>query len=122
MRKFTIQSKKGKTAIMEVECEIVRPMEDSSVMWLNPGEYKARILAPTSFHQKIEKSVDGKKEFVLVPDVWCWHAFHDSLDEAKEKAIQSIRNSFVWNEKKYHTPYTEEEVQKAIDEIEVVML
>jgi len=123
MRKFTLHAKKGKSYIMEVECELIRPIEDPSILWsLNPGEYKARILAPDTFHQRVEKVVDGKKEVAMVPDVWCWHAFCDTLEEAKEKAALLVRQSFAFDERKYGKTYTEEEVLAAIAVIEVVML
>jgi hypothetical protein len=119
---FTIVSKKGKTSITEVECELISALEDPSVMWLNPGEYRARILKPDSFHQKVEKEVDGKKVFVMVPDVWCWHSFYDTLEQAKEVAAKLIRNEFAFQERKYRIDFTEEDVQKAIAAIDVVKL
>lgn len=124
MRKFTIQSKKGKTAIMEVECEIIQAIEDPSVLWsLNPGEYRARILAPESTFQKVkQKDEAGKEVFVMVPDIWCWHALYDSKEEAEAAAVQAIRNGFAFDERKYDKAYTEEDVQAAIAAIEVVAL
>jgi len=124
MRKFTIHSKKGKTTIMEVECEIILALEDPSVLWaLKPGEYRARILAPESFHQKVEKVVDGKKEFVMVPDIWCWHALYESVEEARGVCESFIRSEMVdFAMRKHRTPATEEEVQAAINAVEVVML
>ncbi len=122
MRKFTIQSKKGKTVVTEVEVEIIRPMEDPSVMWLNPGEYKARILAPESFHQRVEKDVNGKKEFVLVPDVWCWHAFYDDKGAALSAANKLIEQEFAFNQRKYGQEYTDVDLAAAFLAIEVVTL
>lgn len=123
MRKFTIQSKKGSYSIVEVEVELVRPMEDPSVMWLGSGEYKARVLAPEMFHQRIEKVVEGKKEFVLVPDVWCWHAFYESAEIAREQCVEWIRSEMVdFAIRKHRTPATEEEIQQAIQSIEMIPL
>lgn len=124
MRKFTIHSKKGKTAIMEVECEIILALEDPSVLWsLKPGEYRARILAPASFHQKVERVVDGKKESVMVPDIWCSHAFYESIEEARSVCERFIRSEMVdFALRKHRAPATEEEVQAAISAVEVVML
>lgn len=124
MRKFVLQSKKGVSAIMEVECEIIQALEDPSILWaLKPGEYRARILAPESFHQKVEKTVDGKKVSVMVPDIWCSHAFYDTLESAKETCFKLIRSEMIdFAIRKHRQPATEEEVQAAIDAVEVVML
>lgn len=56
MRKFVFHHKKGIPAIVEVELEKLTQADDPSVGWLRPGEYKARILRPTSYHMKIEES------------------------------------------------------------------
>lgn len=103
MRKFTIISRKGTTTLQEVEVEILSPIDDPSVMWLGKGEYKARILAPESLHQKVEREVNGKKEIVLVPDVWCWHAFYDSEEAARAKAEKEIQTEFERQARKSHT-------------------
>jgi len=91
-------------------------------MWLKPGEYRARILAPDSFHQRIEKEVSGKKEFVLVPDVWCWHAFYDDKGQALNAANKLIEQEYAFNKRKYGTDYTDAELAAAFLAIEVVML
>ena len=122
MRKFTIQCKKGSTSIMEVEIEVIKPLEDPSVMWLQSGEYRARVLLPKSFHQKIERTVDGKKETVTVPDVWCWHAFYDSLEAAQAQAKYLTTHSFEFDLRKYGTTFTQEDVDAALSSIDVVML
>lgn len=117
MRKFIVQSKNEKFVIMEVECEVIKPIENSSILWsLNPGEYYARIVAPESTYQKTkQKDRNGKEVFVMVPDIWCWHSFYDSLKDAETKAETLIRKDFSSKE-------TEEDIQKAISEIEVVRL
>lgn len=114
MRKFVIQSKKGKTSITEVEVEIIQPLEDPSVMQLPSEEYRARILAPQTFYQCIEK--------VLIPDVWYSHAFCDGLVDAWKKTEELIRQEFEFNKRKYGKEFTEEEVQAATNAVEVVML
>ena len=91
MKKFIIQSKKGITSIMEVEIELVKPIEDPSVLWLKSGEYRAHVLLPTSLHQKVEKTVDGKKETTMVPDVWCWHAFYATEEAARAEAELDLK-------------------------------
>lgn len=124
MRKFVFHSKKGTTSIMEVEVEIVRPVEDPSVMWMQPGEYRARIMQPTSFHQRVERKLaDGSKQVTMEPDVWCSHAFYDTLEAAKVKLESLTRGGFEFEIRKGRkTEYTEEEVQAAIAAVEIVML
>jgi hypothetical protein len=122
MKKYTIQSKKGKTSIIEVEIEVVKQLEDPSVGWMNTGEYKARILKPTSFHQKLEKIVDGKSELTIVPDVLCWHAFYSTLEEAKAYSEELIKHEFKFMLRKHNVAYTEEDVQAAIAAVEVLAL
>jgi hypothetical protein len=122
MRKFTIQSRKDKTSIFEVEVEILTAMDDSAVLWLKPGEYRARVLKPTIFHQKVEKTVEGKKETTLVPDVWCWHAFYETEDEARAQAAKWIQDDVDFAIRKHREPPTPEQVQASIDAIEVVRL
>jgi hypothetical protein len=115
-RKFTIYSRKGKTAIMEVEVEMISP----------PGttEYVGRILAPTLFHQKVEKKrADGTKQVTLVPDVWVWHAFQDTIEDAKAKLESTVRDGFAFEIRKgRRTEFTEEEVQSEMAKAEVIML
>jgi hypothetical protein len=111
MRKFIIELAHGKTNIQEVEIEIVTPLEDPSVMWLPQGEYRAHVVKPRVFTEK-----DGKKS------VWCSFVFCDDLETAKVKAEHMIRDSFEFELRKYSTEFTEEQVQTALAEVQVVML
>lgn len=111
MRKFIIHSGRDKTAIMEVECQLITPVEDPSVMWLPKGEYRARLLKPATFVEK-----DGK------PLVWHSIAFYDTLEIAKEAHAVMTRAAFEFEFKKYKTAYTEEQVQATLASTEVVML
>ncbi len=124
MRKFTIQSKKGKTIVMEVECEIIQPIEDPSVMWaLKPSEYRARITAPESLYQKVKKKDEtGKEVFVMVPDVWCWHALYDDKGQALSAANKLIEQEYEFNKRKYGQEYTDTDLAAAFLAIEVVTL
>lgn len=119
VKKFTIQSRRGATSIMEVEVELLSGME-----LLPAGEYRARIHKPTLFHQKVEKkSVDGTKKVTMVPDVWHSLAFYDSLEEAKVALERTIRGGFEFEiRKNRRTEYTEEEVQAALAATQIVML
>ncbi len=111
MRKFIIQSGRGKTSIMEVECEIISAVEDPTVLWLPTGEYRARITAPASFKEK-----DGKAP------IWYSFNFIEDLASAQKKCEGTVREEFEFNLRKYGTNFTEEEVQKALSEVETVML
>lgn len=119
MRKFVIQSKKGATSIIEVEIEVLPSMCEPG---LKPGEWRARILRPTIFHMKQEKIVDGKKEVVLEPDAWCWHAFYEDKVQALTAANKLIEQEFEFNKRKYGKEYTDTDLAAAFLAIEVVML
>lgn len=123
MRKFIVYSKKGKTSVMEVECELIHTLEDTSIMYLKSGEYKARILSPTLFHQKVEKiTEDGKKITTLVPDVWFSHSFYETIELAKIKAESLVLYEFEFGLQKHGASFSEEDVQAGIQAIEIVML
>lgn len=111
MRKFIIQSGRGKTSVMEVECEIITAVEDPSVLWLEPGEYRARVVAPATLKEK-----DGKAP------IWYSYNFSDDLASARKKCESFVRGEFEFNLRKYGTEFTEEEVQKVLSEVETVML
>lgn len=123
MRKFVINVRKGTTTIMEVECEVVTPLQDSSIMFLKPGEWKGSITAPQSLMVRVEKIVDGKKESNFIPDVYCWHAFYDTVEAAQTEVAKMTRHEMqVFAANKRRPVATEEEVQAAIAEVKVVML
>lgn len=122
MRKFIIHSKKEEISVMEVECEKVQPVDDPSVMWLPADEYRARVLLPTTFHQKHESLVEGKKVVTMVPDVWHSHALYDSLDLAVWQASILIRFELETNLCKNGTAFDLETVNDAILAIKIVRL
>lgn len=115
MRMFVINNGRQKTSIMEVECEKITALEDPSVMWLLPSDSKYRILAPTSFHEK--------KETGSAPPVWYSHSFYERLEEAKSVVEKNIRYTMTeFAKAKHQSVATEEEVQKAISEVEVIFM
>lgn len=119
MKKFVINSKKGTTSIYEVECEKILPLEDPSALLLPIGEYKARILKPTFFHEKEDSSIKAK----LIPVVWQGYAFYDSLEAARAVAEKNMIYDMVeFAISKNRTPATKEEVALAIASIEVIYL
>ena len=123
MRKFVIQSVNSSTSIVEVEYEVMPKYYDYA---LREGEWKGKITAPTFLY---EKDVNNK----LVPPIWCWWAFHDSVDAAMEYLKISFRESIVRSrEKKCRIagvicyPLTSDEldseVKSLLDKVKVVML
>ena len=119
MRKFTIRVVKGEVSIVECELEMLSGVGEPG---LQPGEWKARILKPDTFHMKRERVVDGKKEVYYEPDVWCWHAFHDTEEEARTAAAKLIEHEFAFNLRKYGTAYTEADVATATAAVALVSL
>jgi hypothetical protein len=111
MRKFIIELAHGKRSIQEVEIEVITAVEDPSVTWLPKGEFRARVVKPRTFKEK-----DG------TPAVWCSFVFCEDLESAKAKCEQMVRESFDFELRKYETAFTEEQVQQALSEVEVVML
>lgn len=123
MRKFVIQSVNGSTSIVEVEYEVMPKYYDYA---LREGEWKGKITAPTFLY---EKDVNNK----LVPPIWCWWAFHDSVDSAMDYLKTNFRESIVRSrEKKCRIagvtcyPLTSDELDTAVkyllDQVKVVML
>lgn len=114
MRKFAVQSKREGMIIYELDVVVLTALEDPSVMWLQPGEYKGRILKPESFHMKRERMVDGKKETYLEPDVWFSHSLYDTYEEVLRAASKLIEQEFAFNLRKYGTAYTDVDVASAV--------
>lgn len=113
MKKFIINAK-GKTSIIEVECTKLTPMDTPSVGWLPQNEYKARIDAPTSLFDKIDNKLEKP--------VWYSFAFFDTLEEAKTKASADIKVMLERNEKKTGSPFTEEDINKQLVDIQIITL
>jgi|SRR6185436_4239734 len=126
MKKFIIQSKQ-KISILEVECEKLSIIDDMSIMQLKPGEWKAKINKPISL---FEKDNCGK----LVPPVWCWHSFYETIDECTDQIKDMVRTELFRDRKKYFLKnlnitsieIDEEEINKeiadVISKVEVVYL
>lgn len=85
MRKFVIQSVKGSTSIVEVEYEVMPKYYNYA---LTEGQWMGKISAPTFLY---EKDVNNKP----VPPVWCWWAFHDSVEACTEYLKTNFRESIV---------------------------
>ena len=98
MRKFTILFKKGVTTLQEVEVEYVTAMQDPSIMWLKPGEYKAKVLKPESLY---EKQDDGS----LTPPVWYSFAFYNSEEDARKQAEYDIEQEMKRVARKSHKEF-----------------
>jgi len=115
MRCFTIISKKGTTILQEVEVEVVRAIEDPSVMWLPKGESKMKILKPESL---FEKQLDGS----LTPPVWHSHAFYTTEFIAREIAKENIRAEMERAARKKKLDIDEDAYMKACAEIQAYHL
>lgn len=123
MRKFVIQSVKGSTSIVEVEYEVMPKHYDYA---LQEGQWKGKISAPTFLY---EKDVNNKP----IPPVWCWWAFHDSVESCTEHLKINIKESIVRAREKHarvsntnYIPLTEEEldaqVAEALSQVRVIKL
>lgn len=110
MKKFIIH----RNSIMEVECTKLTPAEDPSTAYLPVGEYKARIDAPTTMHEKVDTK--------MVKPVWFSFAFFDTIESAKKKLEEDIRVMFERNKKKSSTDFTEEDIQKQLADIKITTL
>jgi hypothetical protein len=87
MRKFYIQSLKGKTSIIEVEGELMMQSEDPCTFWsLKPGEYFFKIAKPAS----------------LAGERLMSFAFADTVTAALEVAYESINGSLQLQLRKGH--------------------
>lgn len=102
MKKFIIQAK-DKINIAEVECQAITALDDPSINWLPHTDKKYRVLSI--------KEKDGTSP------VWFNHAIYDTLEEARTKCAELIKQNFEFNLKKYNTEYTPEQVELAIAEI-----
>lgn len=122
MRKFVIQTKSNKATIFEVEIEMITGAEDIEVAMLPPGEYKARIVKPAHFLEKIEKVINGKREFVTVPPVWYHIGFYDTLESAQQVCADLVKKEFEFQLRKHGTSFTQEDIQAAIGNIQIKML
>lgn len=72
---------------MESEVEKILGLEDLSVMFLPPGEFKGRVLKPESFY---EKDKSGK----LAPPIWAYHVFFDDVESAMNRLRKNAEFSF----------------------------
>ncbi len=109
MRKFYIQSLKGKTSILEVEGELLLQAEDPVLVWsLREGEYMFKITKPAS----------------LAGERYMSFAFNDTLEEAITSAHKDIDGSMALQLRKGQI--TAEQVtelaEKAKTAIEIVKL
>jgi hypothetical protein len=115
MKKFIVSSR-GAFVIMEVEGEYVKPLEDPSVKWLPQGEYRFRIMKPSSLHEKLP---DG----TTTPAIYFSFALFDTVEDAKLIAEKYIRSGFDFEIRKGRlTSYTEEEVQLELSKMGVQRL
>lgn len=110
--------------IVEVEGEYVSPVEDPSVMWLQKGEFKFRILKPEFLHEAHEaKKADGSREKTLVPSVYHSHSIYLTIEEARAATRNLVEGEFEFAvRKKRIESYTEADVEGKLSEIQELML
>lgn len=97
------------TAVVEVEIEVIKGMEDPSVLWLPPYEYKARVIKQAM-------------KCALPEDIWCSHCFYPYQREALLRAKSLIREDFEFNKRKHGVIYTEADVLKKYTQIKELSL
>lgn len=119
MKKFVIYSSRGKTSIIEVECEII-PIMDHYFAGLKDDEWVAKISKPESL---LERSIDKK----IIQPVWCWWAFYNSVEECLSSLRESTKESLLRSKRKSKDPelvidVTEEELDVVMSSIKKVFL
>lgn len=122
MRKFVVHTRAlpgcckttDAPTVVEVEGEILSPLEEPSVMWMPKGEFFFRILKPVSLHESHEvKQADGTKKKEMIPSVYHSHAIYHSLEEAKAAAEQLIHRSMAFEVRKGRASEIDEEKIRA---------
>jgi len=130
MRKFIIHTRalpghKGEGILLvEVEGQILSPMDDTSVSLLPAGEFYFRIDKPVSLHESHEvKQPDGSKKKTLIAPVYHSHAIYHSVEEARLAAEKTIRQGFDFSVRKGRLEdFSEKDIQEKLLQIEVIML
>lgn len=123
MRKFVVQSVKGSTSIVEVEYEMMPKFYNYA---LKEGEWMGKITAPTFLYEKDHTNT-------LVPPIWCWWAFYDSVEACREYLSKNFGESIVRATEKQarlskvaYVPMSEEDldnfVMGAMSQVKVIML
>lgn len=116
MRLFVIYHSRDKaTSIMEVEAELIHAVEDPSIMWLPPTEYKIRILEPVSLYEKTPRGH-------LEAPIWYSHSLYGSMDKARAAVETQIREGFERDLRKFGIGYTEQQIQEKLSQVQEVRL
>lgn len=87
VRKFVAYSFKGKTQVVEAECQLLGIWDDISISWMPAGEYKMRVLAPSLL---FEKRPDGS----FTPPAYISHSLYDTAEEALAAAQQDLETGY----------------------------
>lgn len=134
MRKFIIHTRpipgscrSSGPSIVEIECDLITPMEDPSVMWAPPGEYKVRVLKPEFLHEPKEVSKpDDKgtlvKVKVMMAPIYYGHFLYDSAEEAHQAAVKLLRQESEFRVRKGGEAFTVEEMESKLSEIQEIRL
>ena len=97
MRMFIVQPHQSSFAVVEVDIEPIKGIEDPSVMWLPPYEYKARV-------------VKQAMQYARPDDIWYSHCFYPYQRQALLQARHLIRETFEFNKRKHGAAYSESDV------------
>jgi len=109
--------------ILEVEGEIVLPLEDPSVMWLPNGEFFFRILKPNFLYESREIiGADRSRKKILVPPIYHSSSVYSNYDQAFSKAEKMIRDGFELDFRKKGIPINDEDVLSKCKKIQQILL
>lgn len=121
MKKFIINYGREFTSIVQVEVVKLTMLEAFQLnhhMIYEKGNWMGKIIEPKSLYEKDKKSN-------LVPPVWCWWAFYDSLEECQAQAKESLKLSMERNKVKANiepSTITDQELEEAFNSIKIELL
>jgi hypothetical protein len=108
---------KGLPSIVEVECEVFKPILSQE------GEFVARILKPEFLWEPTRVLQEGVLKDVTLPPVYMSHAVYESLALAREAAERQVKGGFDFEVRKGKiASYTDEELKAKCELIQEVLL
>ncbi len=115
--------KRGDPAsVIEIEGEIITAMEDPSIHFLKPGEFKLRVLRPEFLYEETRVLKEGYLVDAILPPIYYNHSFYASEAEAAHEAEGGIRNEFERNFRKKEVSFTEEDVAAKVASVKILSL
>jgi hypothetical protein len=110
------------SSIIEIEGEIITALEDPSINFLKPGEFKVRVLEPAFLYEETRILKDGALVDAILPPIYYNHSFFESEEKALASAESGVRSEFERNLRKKDVAFTEEEVAAKVTLIKRVHL